>query len=85
MTEIARYCFRSEGMSDPPEQFESPTGDMVDYFDHVEIEKELLARIAELESQLAQRFDAADMATAAAQGFRDGGRQGAGGETTGGN
>ena len=29
-------------------------------------------RIAELESQLAQRFDAADMATAAAQGFRDG-------------
>ena len=73
LTEIARYCFRSEGMSDPPEQFESPTGDMVDYFDHVEIEKELLARITELESQLAQRFDAADMATAAAQGFRDGG------------
>ena len=72
LTEIARYCFRSEGMSDPPEQFESPTGDMVDYFDHVEIEKELLARIAELESQLAQRFDAADMATASAQGFRDG-------------
>lgn len=32
-----------------------------------------LARITELESQLAQRFDAADMATAAAQGFRDGG------------
>ena len=30
-------------------------------------------RITELESQLAQRFDAADMATAAAQGFRDGG------------
>ena len=30
-----------------------------------------LARITELESQLAQRFDAADMATAAAQGFRD--------------
>ena len=30
------------------------------------------ARIAELESQLAQRFDAADVATAAAQGFRDG-------------
>ena len=28
--------------------------------------------ITELESQLAQRFDAADMATAAAQGFRDG-------------
>ena len=27
---------------------------------------------AELESQLAQRFDAADMATASAQGFRDG-------------
>ncbi len=72
LTEIARYCFRSEGMSDPPEQFESPTGDMVDYFDHVEIEKELLARITELESQLAQRFDAADVATAAAQGFRDG-------------
>ena len=72
LTEIARYCFRSEGMSDPPEQFESPTGDMVDYFDHVEIEKALLARITELESQLAQRFDAADMATAAAQGFRDG-------------
>ncbi len=72
LTEIARYCFRSEGMSDPPEQFESPTGDMVDYFDHIEIEKELLARITELESQLAQRFDAADMATAAAQGFRDG-------------
>ena len=72
LTEIARYCFRSEGMSDPPEQFESPTGDMVDYFDHVEIEKALLARITELESQLAQRFDAADVATAAAQGFRDG-------------
>ena len=32
----------------------------------------LLARITELESQLAQRFDAADMATASAQGFRDG-------------
>ena len=30
------------------------------------------ARITELESQLAPRFDAADMATAAAQGFRDG-------------
>ena len=30
------------------------------------------ARITALESQLAQRFDAADMATAAAQGFRDG-------------
>ena len=30
------------------------------------------ARITELESQLAQRFDAADMATAAAQGFRGG-------------
>ena len=30
------------------------------------------ASITELESQLAQRFDAADMATAAAQGFRDG-------------
>ena len=29
-------------------------------------------RITELESQLAQRFDAADVATAAAQGFRDG-------------
>lgn len=60
LTEIARYCFRSEGLSDPPEQFESPTGDMVDYFDHVDIEKALLARITELESQLAQRFDAAD-------------------------
>lgn len=30
------------------------------------------ARITDLESQLAQRFDAADVATAAAQGFRDG-------------
>ena len=30
------------------------------------------ARIAELEAQLAQRFDAADVATASAQGFRDG-------------
>ena len=30
------------------------------------------ARITELESQLAQRFTAADMATASAQGFRDG-------------
>ena len=30
------------------------------------------ARITELESQPAQRFDAADVATAAAQGFRDG-------------
>ena len=66
--EIARYCFRSEGMSDPPEQFESPTGDMVDYFDHIEIEKELLARITELESQLAQRFDAAPAQPAAQQG-----------------
>ena len=34
--------------------------------------REQHTRIAELESQLAQRFDAADMATAAAQGFRDG-------------
>ena len=33
---------------------------------------DLHARITELESQLAQRFDAADVATAAAQGFRDG-------------
>ena len=32
----------------------------------------LLDCITELESQLAQRFDAADMATASAQGFRDG-------------
>ena len=32
----------------------------------------LTARITALESQLAQRFDAADMATVAAQGFRDG-------------
>lgn len=30
------------------------------------------ARITELESQLAQRFDAADVATASAQGFWDG-------------
>ena len=30
------------------------------------------ARITALESQLAQRFDAADMAAAAASGFRDG-------------
>ena len=30
------------------------------------------SRITELESQLAQRFDAADVATASAQGFRDG-------------
>ena len=30
------------------------------------------ARITELESQLAQRFDAADVATASSQGFRDG-------------
>ena len=30
------------------------------------------ARITELEAQLAQRFDAEDMATASAQGFRDG-------------
>ena len=30
------------------------------------------ASITELESQIAQRFDAADMATAAASGFRDG-------------
>jgi hypothetical protein len=34
--------------------------------------REQHARITELEAQLAQRFDAADMATAAAQGFRDG-------------
>lgn len=34
--------------------------------------REQHARIAELESQLAQRFDAADVATASAQGFRDG-------------
>lgn len=32
----------------------------------------LLDRITALESQLAQRFDAADVATASAQGFRDG-------------
>ena len=32
----------------------------------------MIARITELESQLAQRFDAADVATASAQGFRDG-------------
>ena len=32
----------------------------------------LHAYCQELESQLAQRFDAADMATAAAHGFRDG-------------
>ena len=34
--------------------------------------REQHARITELESQLAQRFDAADMATAEARGFRDG-------------
>ena len=34
--------------------------------------RRLGARITALESQLAQRFDAADMATASAQGFRDG-------------
>ena len=34
--------------------------------------RRLGARITELESQLAQRFDAADVATASAQGFRDG-------------
>ena len=34
--------------------------------------REQCARITELESQLAQRFDAADMATASAQGFRAG-------------
>lgn len=34
--------------------------------------REQHAGITALESQLAQRFDAADMATAAAQGFRDG-------------
>lgn len=34
--------------------------------------REQHARITALESQLAQRFDAADVATAAAQGFRDG-------------
>ena len=32
----------------------------------------LLDRITDLEAQLAQRFDAADVATASAQGFRDG-------------
>ena len=52
---ITRYCFRSEGMSDPPEQFESPTGDVVDYWDHLQIEKELLARIESLEAQLSAR------------------------------
>ena len=30
------------------------------------------SRLAKIESQLAQRFDAADMATASASGFRDG-------------
>lgn len=49
---ITRYCFCSEGMSDPPERYESPTGDVVDYWDHLESEKQLLDRIAELESQL---------------------------------
>lgn len=34
--------------------------------------RRLGARITELEAQLAQRFDAADMATASAQGFMDG-------------
>ena len=34
--------------------------------------REQHAHITELESQLAQRFDAADVATASAQGFRDG-------------
>lgn len=34
--------------------------------------REQHARITELESQLAQRFTAADMATAEARGFRDG-------------
>lgn len=52
-------------------------GSMVNY-DIDDLEKvaaELLtqhSRITELESQLAQRFDAADMAAAAAQGFGDG-------------
>ena len=43
--------------------------------DIAKAEAELLrqhARITALESQLAQRFDAADMATAEARGFRDG-------------
>ena len=40
--------------------------------DELEIPIEGYPEATALESQLAQRFDAADMATAAAQGFRDG-------------
>ena len=51
---------------------QQPGFSMSRYASSTDLFAAMIARITELESQLAQRFDAADMATAAAQGFRDG-------------
>ena len=51
---------------------QQPGFSMSQYASRTDLFAAMIARITELESQLAQRFDAADMATAAAQGFRDG-------------
>ena len=51
---------------------QQPGFSMSQYASSKDLFAAMIARITELESQLAQRFDAADMATAAAQGFRDG-------------
>ena len=51
---------------------QQPGFSMSQYASSKDLFAAMIARITELESQLVQRFDAADMATAAAQGFRDG-------------
>ena len=51
---------------------QQPGFSMSQYASSKDLFAAMIARITELESQLAQRFDAADVATAAAQGFRDG-------------
>ena len=51
---------------------QQPGFSMSQYASSTDLFAAMIARITELESQLAQRFDAADVATAAAQGFRDG-------------
>jgi hypothetical protein len=51
---------------------QQPGFSMSQYASSTDLFAAMIARITELESQLAQHFDAADMATASAQGFRDG-------------
>ena len=51
---------------------QQPGFSMSQYASSKDLFAAMIARITELESQLAQRFDAADVATASAQGFRDG-------------